>query len=143
MRVLPIITALLAACLAACFVDTGQPAPDSDSSGAGSTTDPTTTGETAVCGDGFRAGAELCDLGPLNGLYAACGPLCLPNYCGDGLRGPSETCDDGNMLASDACGSDCKPARCGDEVLQDGEDCDDGNTAAGDGCSPRCFAEII
>ncbi|MBA3548429.1 MAG: DUF4215 domain-containing protein [Nannocystis sp.] len=138
MRVLPLITALLAAGLAACFVDKPPPESDSDSSGAGSTTDPTTTGEPAVCGDGVKAGAELCDLGPLNGLYAACGPLCLPNYCGDGLRGPSEACDDGNMLAGDACGSDCELARCGDEVLQDGEDCDDGNSNENDGCTSRC-----
>lgn len=111
-----------------------------DSTGDGSGADPTTGNLNAVCGDGVQGGSELCDDGDLNGLYATCGPLCLPNYCGDGLRGPSEACDDGNKLESDTCRSDCRVARCGDAVLQDGEDCDDGNIDENDGCTSACSA---
>jgi cysteine-rich repeat protein len=140
MRVLPAISGLLLVglgCLVGCFVDTGLPGPVTDPTGDGSTTDPT-TGAPAVCGDGMQAAAELCDDGELNGLYAPCGPLCLPNYCGDGLLGPSETCDDGNTFDGDTCRSDCTPARCGDLIVQDGETCDDGNSDENDGCTSRC-----
>ena len=140
MRVLPVITALLACGPVSCFVDQGEPEPEPESTGAASTTAPTTGEAPAVCGDGVKAGAELCDDGALNGLYAACGPLCLPNYCGDGLLGPGEACEDGNMVDSDSCRSDCSVAACGDAVVQTGEDCDDGNTDENDGCTSACSA---
>ncbi len=137
MRVLPAITGLLLGCLSGCFVDQGQQGSTSDSTGASSTSEPTTDAP-GVCGDGVKAGAELCDDGEFNGLYAPCGPLCLSNYCGDGLLGPSEICDDGNSFDDDACRSDCTPARCGDLILQQGETCDDGNADENDGCTSRC-----
>jgi len=144
--ILAVSSALLGALLGAlpgCFVDAGQdkdPGTTADTTDAATTVDPTTGGP-AVCGDGVKAGAELCDDGPLNGLYAACGPLCLPNYCGDGLLGPDETCDDANMVDDDACRRDCSVARCGDGVVQlDVEDCDDANLDEDDGCTSRCAA---
>jgi cysteine-rich repeat protein len=137
MRVLPVITGLLLGCLGGCFIDRGQQVPTTDSTGPDSTTDPTTGGPT-VCGDGVQASAELCDDGELNGLYAPCGPLCLPNYCGDGLLGPSEACDDGNKVDTDACRSDCTVSRCGDMIVQTDEVCDDGNVDENDGCTSRC-----
>ena len=139
MRAPSAITGLLLGCLTACFVDQGQQGPLTDSTSLDATSeDDPSTGGPAVCGDGVQAAAELCDDGELNGLYAPCGPLCLPNYCGDGLRGPSEVCDDGNSIDSDACRNDCTPARCGDLVVQDGETCDDGDLDENNGCTSRC-----
>lgn len=130
--------------LMGCFHDEGQRDPAGTSSSTGSTTaEPTTDPTTgpAICGDGVQEGAEACDDGELNALYAACGPLCLPNYCGDGLRGPTELCDDGN-LDDDTCRSDCIPARCGDAVVQSNEDCDDGDLDENNGCTTKCAAPV-
>lgn len=63
----------------------------------------------AVCGDGKREGAEVCDDGSLNSSYGRCNARCDGQhlFCGDGrLDGPEE-CDDGNTRDRDGCSSDC------------------------------------
>lgn len=131
--------AALVAALAGCFTDSGpqdtEPAP---ASSTGGTTDAPTTGEPTLCGDGVVQPPEACDLGPLNGPYAACNPACALNVCGDGMPGPTERCDDGNGDDNDGCSRACAPPRCGDGLLQIGEVCDDGNPDEGDACTTRC-----
>ena len=128
--------------LASCFVDDGpsEATTGDGSSGASGSETGEPTGEPPMCGDGEMQGGELCDAGPLNSLYGACTPLCLPNFCGDGFPGPSEACDDGNKLEDDLCRNNCSPALCGDGIVQPGEDCDDGNGAEDDACSTACAA---
>lgn len=131
----------LSVLLAGCFVDDGLQAASTDVSSSGSSSGSSTgdpTGGPAMCGDGRLQGGELCDAGPLNSLYGACTPLCLPNFCGDGFPGPSEVCDDGNNSDDDLCRGDCSRALCGDGLLQPDEACDDGNSKDDDKCTTRC-----
>ncbi len=124
---------------AGCFVDEGADGSTGTSStGSSSTTEPEDPTGDPMCGDGVLAGSELCDDGPLNTLYGACGPVCLFNFCGDGFPGPNDLCDDGNDDETDACLSDCRPASCGDGWVQVGELCDDGNQNNNDGCTILC-----
>ena len=131
---------LLVLVLAGCFVDEGNMNPtEGTSTDAASSSTGEPTGEPpSLCGDGLLQGAEVCDDGPLNTLYGACGPLCLPNFCGDGNAGPLDACDDGNKQDTDLCRSDCTLAFCGDGVVQPGEACDDGNLLETDDCTTRC-----
>lgn len=141
MSPLRLLAPTLGVLLGACFVDEGLRAGSSGDSSSGSSSSSTgdPTGGPAMCGDGVMQGGELCDAGPLNSLYGACTPLCLPNFCGDGFPGPTEACDDGNKSDDDACRGDCTPALCGDGLLQPGESCDDGNADEGDACSSLCL----
>ena len=122
-----------------------------------------------VCGDGLRAGAEVCDDGNVvsgDGCDASCAievgftctgapSVCLTT-CGDGLRAGAEACDDGNMSSGDGCGA-CDGAEpgfsctgnaptvcvtsCGDGARAGTEACDDGDFDSGDGCSASCAIE--
>ncbi|MCC7072630.1 MAG: DUF4215 domain-containing protein [Deltaproteobacteria bacterium] len=75
-----------------------------------------------VCGDGYRAGVEMCDDGnatseggcapdcshqELGWLCGVRGEGCRRERCGDGLRTVTERCDDGNSVAGDGCAADC------------------------------------
>lgn len=129
--------------LSGCFVDNGpELAGSSGSSGSEGTTAAPTTGGPGVCGDGVRAADELCDDGPNNTPYGACGPLCLPNFCGDGFPGPADVCDDGNRIEDDQCRNNCQAPACGDGLVQFGEDCDDGDLDDDDACTSLCHAPV-
>jgi len=102
-----------------------------------------------LCGDGIRAGSEVCDTGngspngggmPSSG-YNTClyvGPNnpdnCTYQFCGDGIKNGGEFCDNGLNIDSygtgaGKCAPGCQePARCGDGYLQshEGEECDNG-----------------
>jgi cysteine-rich repeat protein len=102
-----------------------------------------------ICGDGIRAGSEVCDTGngspngggmPSSG-YNTClyvGPNnpanCTKQFCGDGIKNGGEFCDNGLNIDSygtgaGKCAPGCQePARCGDGYLQshEGEECDNG-----------------
>ncbi len=101
-----------------------------------------------TCGDGTRAGTELCDDGagmPATG-YGVCLNDCTFKFCGDGAVNGTETCD--NRVNADLYGSGCgpgcvAPARCGDGVVQRsfGEECDKGAQNANGvygGCTTSC-----
>lgn len=71
-----------------------------------------------VCGDGVRAGAEVCDDGNTvtetacpygQASCTACNATCTEvlhltgGFCGDGIRNGAEVCDDGNTVTETAC----------------------------------------
>jgi cysteine-rich repeat protein len=96
----------------------------------------------AVCGNGTREGAELCDDG--NSTSGdGCSSVCLVEApaCGNGRLESGESCDDGNLAAGDGCRANCSIERCGDRIVDARETCDDGNATAGDGCSATCLVE--
>ena len=103
---------------------------------------------TTTCGDGTRAGNEICDTGSvLSSGYNVCLNNCTINFCGDGsTQGPSETCDSATKVTyqqtAGGCGFDCRAAPyCGDGVVQAfaGEVCDDGvNSGAYGSCTSNC-----
>jgi cysteine-rich repeat protein len=106
---------------------------------------------TTTCGDGIRAGNEICDTnGPSSG-YNVCLNTCTINFCGDGTNqgAPNETCDPPATTpkvtyrqTAGGCGFDCKAAPyCGDHIVQAfaGEVCDDGvNSGAYGSCTSNC-----
>lgn len=107
---------------------------------------PRSTCETS-CGDGVRAGNEICDPGASpTGDYNTCKVDCTIDFCGDGdLQSPDEFCDDENKTTYQAdgngCGFDCqRAAYCGDGEVQAGalEVCDDG---VNDGSYGSCTAD--
>ena len=92
-----------------------------------------------ACGDGFLAGAEVCDDGNQrdhDGCDRRCRPE-VPPSCGDLTVDPGEECDDGPQ-GSSRCTQYCRFALCGDRVVTSPEECDDGNRADGDACSSTC-----
>ena len=102
-----------------------------------------------ICGDGVRAGTELCDAGSanVNGVYGACNTSCSYTFCGDDTpQNPPESCDDGrNVDVWSEDGSGCAPGCvlpgwCGDGIIQSAfEICDDGiNDGSYGGCKPGC-----
>lgn len=105
-----------------------------------------------VCGDGVRAGNELCDdpLGNVDGVYGQCNTSCTYTFCGDGIPQPEEECDNGLNIdtyddgSPDLCAPGCfAPPSCGDGLLQpiEGEQCDDGtanNDGSYGGCNANC-----
>ncbi|MBE2251428.1 MAG: DUF4215 domain-containing protein, partial [Myxococcus sp.] len=101
-----------------------------------------------VCGDGVRAGGELCDDGNMDdtdGCTRLCAFSPATAYCGDGMMNGAEACDDGNLVSGDGCEVDCTTTVtatasniCGDGVRRGAELCDDGNTVAADGCETDC-----
>jgi len=120
-----------------------------------------------TCGDGIRAGSEVCDTGngsangggmPSSG-YGACLYVgandpnnCTFQFCGDGVVGGSEACDNGvnadlydDGTIVDACAPGClTPPSCGDGQLQVAvgdfsEECDLG-TAGNTGGYGGCTA---
>jgi fibro-slime domain-containing protein len=103
---------------------------------------------TTTCGDGTRAGNEICDAlnAPASG-YNVCLNTCKINFCGDGtVQSPNETCDDAVKVtyrqSAGGCGFDCRPAPyCGDGQVQAfaGEVCDDGkNDGSYGSCATNC-----
>ncbi|HEX6245511.1 MAG TPA: fibro-slime domain-containing protein, partial [Polyangiales bacterium] len=103
---------------------------------------------TTTCGDGIRAGNEICDTnsGQSSG-YNVCLNNCTIRFCGDGqVQAPQETCDAAVKVtyqqAAGGCGFDCKPAPyCGDGQVQAfaGEVCDDGkNDGSYGSCASNC-----
>ena len=81
------------------------------------TTEATSTGGVAVCGDGVLAGDEACDDGDDNGAGQPCKSDCTLNVCGDGDAGPGEGCDEGGANGPDsACSAACayNPQPCGE-----------------------------
>jgi len=95
---------------------------------------------------------ELCDLGPLNGVYGqGCSYDCqgLGLRCGDGILQPDtvEECDDGNNSNTDSCSNACiklvstleeieeTAGICGNNKIDSGEVCDKG-TKNGIQCAP-------
>jgi cysteine-rich repeat protein len=118
----------------------------------------------AVCGDGQRAGGELCDDGnttPGDGCNAMCdvelgwacaepsgGASACARTCGDGLIDPGEGCDDGSAnsdTAPDACRTRCVAAYCGDGVVDTGEACDPGGASAPlpvGSCAGTCMPDV-
>ncbi len=114
---------------------------------------------TTQCGDGFRAGDEICDHGTANvspgaaDAYGACLEDCtLGSWCGDGVVDEGqEACDDpihAVYYTQDPTGGACKPtcepaSFCGDGKIDSdwGEQCDegaDGNVGGYGGCNPDC-----
>ena len=103
---------------------------------------------TTECGDGVRAGTEICDTGSgLDSGYNVCLRDCTIDFCGDGVvQGPNETCDDAVKVTyrqtAGGCGFDCQPAPyCGDGDVQAsaGEVCDDGvNDGSYGSCATDC-----
>ncbi|MCX4240502.1 RCC1 domain-containing protein [Paraliomyxa miuraensis] len=144
--------------------------PDSTGSdGSTTSTDPdTTTGVTAMCGDGAVDDGEDCDDGNTDsddGCSATCeqeaGFMCggepstCAAVCGDGMVLGDELCDDGNTDVDDGCDDACmvepgfscmgEPSLCetgcGDGIVAGMEACDDGGIDDGDGCSAACAVE--
>ncbi len=105
---------------------------------------------TTKCGDGVRAGTELCDAGDSNvdGVYGVCNKSCTYTFCGDGTKNGTEACDNGkNVTVWSTTGTGCAPGcmapgKCGDGIVQSAfEVCDDGvNNGAYGGCMPGCQA---
>jgi fibro-slime domain-containing protein len=117
-----------------------------------------------ICGDGIRAGSEVCDTGngspngggmPSSGydtcLYVGANNAnnCTKQFCGDGIKNGGEYCDNGLNIdtyetgALGECAPGCvRPARCGDGILQphEGEECDlgGGNDGKYGGCTAAC-----
>ena len=87
-------------------------------------TEPPTTCVANTCGDGYVAGAEVCDDGGGTGCAADCSAVDAGFACGSNAKG-------------------CHPTVCGDGIVDGAEECDDGVTppAAGDGCSDTCTLE--
>lgn len=102
-----------------------------------------------TCGDGVRAGNELCDNGPnmpASG-YGVCLNNCTIQFCGDRTKNGNEQCDVGansTLYGTSGCAPGCVlPAKCGDGIVQPnfGEECDLGankNTGAYGGCTADC-----
>lgn len=102
---------------------------------------------TPFCGDGIRAGNEICDTNSgLSDGYNVCLDDCTIDFCGDEiLQSPDEYCDDSIKVTyqvdEGGCGFDCQPAPyCGDGDVQAfaGEVCDDG---VNDGSYGSCTAD--
>jgi cysteine-rich repeat protein len=103
-----------------------------------------------TCGDGIRAGTEVCDAGTgnMNGVYGVCNTSCTYTFCGDNVKNGSEACDNGknvNVWSSNGagCAPGCVlPGKCGDGIVQSAfEVCDDGvNNGMYGGCMPGCQA---
>jgi fibro-slime domain-containing protein len=106
---------------------------------------------TTDCGDGIRAGNEICDTDSvLSSGYNVCLDNCTINFCGDRTNQgqPNESCDPPvtpkvtYQQSAGGCGFDCRPAPyCGDGVIQAfaGEVCDDGvNSGLYGSCSTNC-----
>lgn len=104
---------------------------------------------TTDCGDGVRAGSEICDAGasmPASG-YNVCLNDCTFNFCGDGIQDSGEQCDNGLNVdtyddgQADACAPGCRlPGYCDDGIVQSAfEICDDGtNDGSYGGCANDC-----
>jgi len=102
------------------------------------------------CGDGIRAGNEICDPGASpTGDYNTCKADCTIDFCGDkNLNAGDEFCDDDVKVTYQAdgggCGFDCERAPfCGDGEIQASapglEVCDDGvNDGSYGSCTPDC-----
>jgi fibro-slime domain-containing protein len=114
------------------------------------------------CGDGVKAGDELCDDGKNDGSYGSCTSDCKPAArCGDGtLQKDHEQCDDGVNLTTysttgkPGCAPGCQAsAYCGDGRVDavGGEQCDDGKDNQGGygrcqaDCQlgPRCGDRVV
>lgn len=103
---------------------------------------------TTDCGDGIRAGNEICDTDSgLTTGYNVCLADCSIRFCGDRVvQSPNESCDDAVKVtyrtAPGGCGFDCRPAPyCGDGQVQAfaGEVCDDGvNDGSYGSCATDC-----
>jgi fibro-slime domain-containing protein len=101
------------------------------------------------CGDGIKAGSEMCDSGmgmPATG-YGTCLNNCTIQFCGDRVVNGTEACDLGansDLYGTSGCAPGCRlPARCGDGQLQGsfGEECDRGSANQDGiygGCSTSC-----
>jgi cysteine-rich repeat protein len=105
------------------------------------------------CGDGIRAGTEVCDEGgsmPASGYDVCLSGVCTFQFCGDGdVYSGEEDCDSPGSFATyqssapGACGFDCqRTGYCGDGIVQSAfEVCDDGiNDGRYLGCEPGCQA---
>ncbi len=111
------------------------------------------------CGDGVRAGDEVCDGGADNkssssaDAYGACTTSCnFGPYCGDGISQPDsgEVCDDPSAIVNytvdetpNACTVSCSiPSYCGDGVIDTtfGEQCDEG-PGGNDGGQNECGSD--
>jgi len=102
------------------------------------------------CGDGTKAGSEMCDNGanmPVSGYGVCLKDSCTIQFCGDKIPQGSEECDNGtngDLYGTSGCAPGCKlPAKCGDGKLQvnEGEECDRGtaqNTGGYNGCTSMC-----
>ncbi|MFO0747262.1 MAG: hypothetical protein U1F43_16590 [Myxococcota bacterium] len=89
------------------------------------------------CGDGLRAGQEVCDDGDQSDCSGTCDALCLGpvNACGDGVARCGESLDPGGgAQPTGTCGG------CGNGILTAGEACDGGVLGARDGCTLSCDA---
>lgn len=93
-----------------------------------------------ACGDGVRAGDEVCDDGNERD-GDGCDQRCRmepPPGCGNGELEPGEECEDSLTTQRGDCTEICTLARCGDNIVSPSEECDDGNTSNSDRCSSRC-----
>ncbi|CAI2385601.1 unnamed protein product [Moneuplotes crassus] len=95
------------------------------------------------CGDGFRAGSEICDdsnTDDSDGCSSDCATI-EPRYiCAGGTvltQDNCSQCGEGTIpnTAQDSCINVC-----GDGIVTNPEQCDDGNTEDGDGCSQDCIS---
>lgn len=100
------------------------------------------------CGDGIRAGNELCDGDDVPAsAHNGCTAQCTFEFCGDGTQNGDEECDNGvnsTLYGSSGCAPGCVlPPNCGDGDLQVNfnEECDLGsgqNTGGYGGCTNTC-----
>jgi cysteine-rich repeat protein len=72
-----------------------------------------------VCGDGVKAGDEVCDDGDQEDADA-CNSRCQEPMCGNGLVDGRDQCDDGNKDDSDGCDSTCRSNDAGSGSKADG-----------------------
>jgi cysteine-rich repeat protein len=97
--------------------------------------------ETAVCGDGYRAGDEQCDDGNTSsgdGCDAACHVEPSSSPCGDGVIEGAEECDDANLQVGDGCDARCRTEGCGNGRMDAGEECDPPKSGS---CTAHCKLE--
>lgn len=95
-----------------------------------------------VCGDGFRAGTEVCDDGntdPSDGCATDCTAIDTGFVCSGGSPTTPDTCTECTTGYYQNTDKDTCVSQCGDGLRTPEETCDDNNTTPSDGCSADCM----